>query len=73
MSKRIANSYKNFLEYSRRREEAMSSNAKTPSTAKGLLTRKNAPQQNASASGSQFKELEKVAEYVKNIRSYRMS
>lgn len=70
MSKRIANAYTNFLDYSNRRSASSKSKSVAQSSTTGLLARRN-PAQNKS--NSKFSEIEKVAQYIDEIRSYRVS
>tara|TARA_A100001515_G_C4534912_1_gene198181 strand:+ start:99 stop:314 length:216 start_codon:yes stop_codon:yes gene_type:complete len=70
MSKRITNTYKNFLEYSRRRTDSQA-NSTTKQPSSGLLARRSMPQNNKPLASDNFSELEKVAKYIENIRAYR--
>lgn len=75
MSKRIADTYKNFLAYEDMRNKRLEKRKKSQLSASvggGLLSRKNASPQKA-AVNSNLSEVDKVLGYIENIRKYRMS
>tara|TARA_S200002703_G_C3771432_1_gene237505 strand:+ start:158 stop:379 length:222 start_codon:yes stop_codon:yes gene_type:complete len=73
MSKRISDTYKNFLAYEEMQNKRMQAKKKSELSASegGLLSRKNSQSQ-APASGK-LSEVNKVLNYIESIRKYRMS